>query len=303
MPFLSRIAVIGPTAIDLVGGLGLAGNVVSRTAGMAWRSHGREVAETDVGGLVKPTCAIAPFHASHAGHASAVGQARHVLAVTPSIIVADTTCTDCLSGGTVSVIEGAVRIVAIGRPPLASCLDLILAVGMALGVPDRGGALHQHRVARMLALRMHVARYLVRTSGARRPVVIAARSDGGEWRVHDDVRAHEVVDAGGGMTAGTPGALLDPATVQALRPDIILAGTDGRDTGDTVSRARAIGLYRGVTDAQSWHADWDALLGSSGPFVVDAVEAAIRATLPAALGANGTPPRPDLLKRITPGDD
>jgi hypothetical protein len=48
-----------------------------------------------------------------------------------------------------------------------------------------------------------------------------------------------------------------------------------------------------------WHVDWNAILESSGPSIVDAVESVLRATFPKALGANGTPPSPSVLRRAT----
>lgn len=280
-----RVFAIGPSAIDLVGAL----------------SH---VPVIDVSGQLggtssRPTsdCPLAPFVTGHSPTPAALAWGDDVRATRPDIVIADVACATCLGGETHKYWPGLVRTIAIGRPPLAECLTLLTTFGAALGIEATVAPEYQRRTARLLALRMHAARYLVRTPGAKRPTALALTPDGDAWRVHDDHRLGELIDAAGGVRAPIPiGAVASLGDIALAHPDVILAGRAGSGTA-ALTIARQVDSLGAMAPAV-WHANWDTLLLSSGPSIVDTVEAILRATFPQALGANGTPPPGDVLRRV-----
>ena len=280
-----RVFAFGPSATDLVGAL----------------SH---VPVIDVSGQHEGTssqpasdCPLAPFVSGHAPTPASLAWGVEVKATRPDIIVADVACATCLASETHKYWPSPLRTIAIGRPPLAECLTLLTTFGAALGIEELVAPEYRRRSARLLALRMHVARYLVRTPGARRPTALALTNDGDEWRVHDDRRLGELIDAAGGVRAPIPvGAVASLGDIALAHPDVIFAGRAGSGTADPLV-ARQVDTLGAMAPAV-WHADWDTLLNSSGPSIVDAVEATLRATIPQALGANGTPPAGDVLRRV-----
>ena len=281
-----RVFAIGPSATDLVSALG-------------------HVAVVDVAGQLggtssQPTseCPLAPFVLGHSPTPQALAWGGEVGATRPDIVVADVACARCLDGESHKYWPGSLRAIAIGRPPLAECLNLLTTFGAALGIEETMALEYQRRSARLLALRMHAARYLVRTPGAKRPNVLALTPDGDAWRVHDDHRLAELIDAAGGVRVQIPsGAVASLGDLELANPDVILAGRSDAGTEDlaTARRVDTLGAFAPTV----WHANWDTLLSSSGPSIVDAVESTLRATFPQALGANGTPPARDLLRRVT----
>jgi hypothetical protein len=143
---------------------------------------------------------------------------------------------------------------------------------------------------------MHVARYLIRTPGAIRPVTLALDFDAGLWRVRDDRRSDELIDAAGGVAASLPArSIVQDVDIARASVDVVLAGSEvATTTSPEVTRA----VDSIVHWAPSvWHADWSALVRSSGPSIVDAVESTLRAVFPVCLGANGTPPDPASYRR------
>ena len=242
-------------------------------------------------------CALAAFVPGHSPTPEELEWGDAVFATAPDIIVADVACSTCLSGEPYRHWPGRPRVFAIGHPPLADCLALLPAFGAAVGVEHVAAREFSQRSARLLALRMHVARYLVRTRGTKRPTVLALTYDGDAWQVLDNGRLDELIDAAGGVRVAIPvGQWASLDDIARAQPDVILAGRFGAETADP-SVARHVNALSDLSPAV-WHADWDTLLQSSGPSIVDAVESMLRATFPQALGRNGTPPPIDVLRRV-----
>jgi iron complex transport system substrate-binding protein len=161
----------------------------------------------------------------------------------------------------------------------------------------------EERSARLLALRMHVARYLVR-SGAAQPTVIVLDSldpprTAGGW-------VPDIVDAAGGLpllaTPGEAGTSIQPEGLD--RANIVVAGQPGLTAAQVANQLLAAARSGGWDtlvarhEARIWCVDYDALFATPNERLVESVEAMIRMILPAALGANGTPPPETVALRL-----
>ena len=135
--------------------------------------------------------------------------------------------------------------------------------------------------SRLLALRMHVARYLVRT-GAIQRTAVAVVDD-----AHRGVML-ELLEAAGAR---------EPQTVTAGQPvpsaDVILVALRA------VQGEAALPLdpLAAPTPTQIWAIDLERI-AVSDERIVESVETLIRIVMPEALGANGTPPAEDVAVRI-----
>ena len=282
-----RILTIGTSSREITEALGFGSAVVAELDAHTLASDGAS------------GCPFAPFVPGHPTVHELAAWVDYIESVGPDTIVAEGVCNYCLRGASHAWWPGTPQTIAIGRPPLAECLDLLIAVGSILGVEGRATSVYTRRSARLLALRMHVARYLVRSEGKLQPRTIALVREGHAWRVSDDVRVAELIEAVGGVSSSLPrGGLISENEVAAARVDVILAGGEASPTDDPVI-AVAVEALSGFAPAV-WHADWSALVRSSGPSIVDAVEATLRATFPETLGANGTPPPSTVFRRVAP---
>jgi hypothetical protein len=171
-------------------------------------------------------------------------------------------------------------------------------VATLLGQAARGERLLHVRGARLLALSMHVARYVVR-AGGRRPTVGLVQVTPQEGLVAPGRWFPDLLDAGGGVprlvAAGAADVPVTPADLQSAALDLLIVGAEGPD-----GLARATGAARALGEAagERWALKLDGLFTRPGPYLVDAVEVLMRMVFPAALGANGTPPPPDRALKL-----
>ncbi len=151
---------------------------------------------------------------------------------------------------------------------------------------------------------MHVARYVVR-AGARQRTAIAFL-DGATLAARGSLM-QELLEAAG---AAFPQVAPVPAAPDTALPvaDVLLFGHAGHTPAEVATQVTASAWFAnrpsGPTAAhepQVWALDVDVLLVEPGPQLVDSVEALLRIVMPEALGANGTPPSPDLAVRVLPG--
>jgi iron complex transport system substrate-binding protein len=293
------------------------------------------------GEAVGPFVAAPPHH-----HEAPYCLDAAVRSVRPEVIVTTETCPVCaaryepagIGPPSVAVAQGAlggepVRVVSVTPGPLEHAVDLIPAVAAALGVPERGRALHQTRSARLLALRMHVARFLVR-SGAPRPVVAFVEGSAPPRAPRPWIA--EMVDAAGGRpavlarapsttggvriagmvgtAAGWPAqAAPDGAAaadvvagLPAFQPDVLVVGTRAPDIA--AGRAGVARLLArdewcdlpAVRHGRTWLVQLSPDFDHYGPRLIHGVETLIRIIFPEALGANGALPAPHLAVRVEP---
>ena len=129
--------------------------------------------------------------------------------------------------------------------------------------------------ARLLALRMHVARYVVRAGAKQRKVVLVL----GREEMGNAPRLLELLEAAG-----------------ALEPEVVYAGGDLPDSDVVLISSRQRGVPTG--SRQVWEINLDRLAGPRPASVVECVESLIRIVMPEALGANGTPPDEGVAVRL-----
>ncbi|MGH2371742.1 MAG: hypothetical protein ACRDI2_26515, partial [Chloroflexota bacterium] len=160
----------------------------------------------------------------------------------PDVIFTEEVCPVCL-GAYAPLAEGAavaagaaggrrVRVVSLAPRRLDDVLAQIVPVATLLGHPERGQTLLKVRGARLLALGMHVARYLVRSDGARPRVAFLERAEPlralGRW-------VPDMIDAAGGIPSlvrpGDDTATVAPSAVLDARPEVLLLGTGGGEPG------------------------------------------------------------------------
>ena len=178
-------------------------------------------------------------------------------------------------------------------------------IGTILGVTERAIRLQAVRAARLLALRMHVARHLTQTPGARLPTVSVAifDPDADSWCPLSE-RGKQLINAAGGLLLAetyAPGSgVISPA-------DINLVGTwgeaDAKSEHPGLLRFLANNVSNPNANGSTWSIAPDFLLNARGPGIVAAVETLLRAIFPAALGANGTPPPEHLIRLATGRQD
>jgi iron complex transport system substrate-binding protein len=231
----------------------------------------------------------------------------------PDMVISDDPAGDGLSrrslGSGVETAEetvGGRRIVRVSVRPrrLDDVVEQILVLAGLLGVAERGAALHKIRSARLLALRMHVARYLVR-AGVQQPKTVFVDAGGalrllGRW-------VPDMVDAAGGVPllagGGNDDRPVAAGEVAAVRPDLLLAGVRpaaGASLAEATATATAPDEVRRLVASvgNAWAVNLRRLFDRPGPHLVEGVEALIRIIMPAALGANGTPPPEDVARPI-----
>jgi iron complex transport system substrate-binding protein len=164
-------------------------------------------------------------------------------------------------------------------------------------------AYYEQRRSRLLALRMHVARYLTR-SGAPRPRVAVLDSldpprAAGLW-------VPDMIDAAGGLPVvaepGAPSVNLAAGDLRAA--EAIVVGVAGNAPSEILGQVRALVASGGETplaamaSSRIWCVDYDALFGAPDARLIEGVEALIRMVMPEALGANGSPPPEHLALRL-----
>jgi hypothetical protein len=151
------------------------------------------------------------------------------------------------------------------------------------------------RSSRLLALRMHVARYVVRTGARQRTAV--ALLDEPTLATRGPLMV-ELLEAAG---AAFPQVAPLPSTPDAALPlvDVLLFGRAGSAPAELAAELRAASWLAATSpSAQVWALDLDTLLRDPGPELVASVETLIRIVIPEALGANGTPPLPHQAVRV-----
>lgn len=139
---------------------------------------------------------------------------------------------------------------------------------------------------------MHVARYVVRAGAQQRSVIALVDPE-----THRERRALllELLEAAG---SASPDVLPLPLDSGAALPvaQILLFGERGRTVEQVAERVR--GGWGPLEGQQRWALALDAVLIPPGPEIVESVEALLRIVIPEALGANGTPPPPEVALRI-----
>jgi hypothetical protein len=148
------------------------------------------------------------------------------------------------------------------------------------------------RSSRLLALRMHVARYVVR-AGAQQRAVVALVDE--ETRRDRRELLLELLEAAGSASADV---VQLPQNAEAALPmaDVLLFGERGRSAEEVAARVRTRGAA--LEGQQRWAVTLDRVLVPPGPEIVESVEALLRIVIPEALGANGTPPPSEVAVRI-----
>jgi hypothetical protein len=141
--------------------------------------------------------------------------------------------------------------------------------------------------SRLLALRMHVARYVVSTGATQRTATVLLDE---ETRVTHGETLLELLEAAGAHAPNV--AILKAALPKA---DILLIGESGRNATEVAKRWSGRVADSG---AQVWAIDANRLAGGKDARIVESVEALIRIVIPEALGANGTPPSQEVAVRL-----
>jgi len=138
--------------------------------------------------------------------------------------------------------------------------------------------------ARLLALRMHVARYIVRAGATQRSAIAFLDEP---TLARRGALMKELLEAGGALN---PDVLPLPTSTAGALPlaDVHLFGDSGRTVEEVAASLRA--GESGASGPQVWAINAGVLLAEPGPGIVDSVEAILRIVMPEALGANGTPP-------------
>jgi hypothetical protein len=129
--------------------------------------------------------------------------------------------------------------------------------------------------SRLLALRMHVARYVVRVGAKQRKVVIVL----GREEMENEARLLELLEAAG-----------------ALAPEVVQSGADvtAADIVLVSGRQNPVPMASG----QVWEISLERLADPQPRSIVESVETLIRIVMPEALGANGTPPDESVATRL-----
>jgi iron complex transport system substrate-binding protein len=313
-----RIVCLLPGVTETVYGLGLGDGLVARAAECIWPPPAialpvaaRYVApgeRPDFAPLIKNT----PPHE----HTSRLLIDLDALgAADPDLILAEETCPVCRAAyapvagasagvfGTSISLAGRTRQVISATPQhLQDAVDVILPLSEILGVAERGNALHKQRDARLLALRMHIARYLVRVGGTQ-PRVVAVVQRRSLGRKHDRDAASEpapwiadMLDAGGGVGVAvldwTNPPALPSAEITAAAPELLLLGRAGESPQFVRDSLGPLSNDTSPLACRAWALDADDIFSFPGPHLVEGVECLIRIVIPEALGANGTPPSP-----------
>jgi iron complex transport system substrate-binding protein len=312
-----RIVSLTPAADALLADLGLTGAVVGRTGGSGRPAAGdgavREVAR-DAGQDVpdEPLVAGTGPHGHVTPYAVDFAALREVA---PDVIVTEETCPVCrlayrplADGAAVAAAEldgRSLTVVSLSARRLEDALAPIVPVATLLQHRERGQRLLKLRSARLLALGMHVARYVVRTGSERRRVLLAEVTPPagiqlpGRW-------LPDMIDAAGGIplldAAGASPAPLSSEDVLAARPDVLLLGAF--DLAVAQAELRRLASRPGwrelpaIQCGQAWALRFDDLFVHATSRLVEGVEVLLRIIAPEALGANGTPPPPELAWRL-----
>ena len=150
------------------------------------------------------------------------------------------------------------------------------------------------RASRLLALRMHVARYIVREGAAQRSVVALldsatlARSGGVMLELLEASGARDPRVAALPVLRGAPPAPPPMA-------ELVLHGRAGVSAPALAQELQGTDYGSG---AQVWVFDVARVLHDVQSHVAESVETLIRIVTPEALGANGTPPPAEVAIRV-----
>ena len=144
------------------------------------------------------------------------------------------------------------------------------------------------RASRLLALRMHVARYVVRTGAAQRSAVAVV--DQTTLLEHGE-QLRELLEAAGAVTPDVQPRAAD----RMPHAEVLLVGERGAAAAEV---ALTLEPLVGGAAGHVWAIDVQRFASPPGPGIVDAVEWMIRMIIPEALGANGTPPPGDVALRV-----
>ena len=143
-------------------------------------------------------------------------------------------------------------------------------------------ALDRLQGSRLLALRMHVARYVVRAGAQQRSVAVVL----GPGEMECASTLLELLEAAGAATAEVVSGAPVPAA------DIVLVS---RRQDTWLGSLSPLPLD---PRAAVWAIDVEQLAGAPDARIVESVEALIRIVMPEALGANGTPPDEAVAVRL-----
>jgi hypothetical protein len=308
-----RVASLLPGITELLYQLGLGTSVVGRGADNALPSEVRGVpvvASPRLAAVPDGSAPLVDGVVPHA-HVSKFAFDRAALsAAAPDVVVFTEACPICAAayvpsssaGGVdsaVSVARSATcRLVSVAPGGLDAAVGLIGPLAAGLGQPRRGAAFQETRAARLLALRMHVARHLV-LSGAPRPRVAFVPPSGPEQVLMPWLA--DMIDASGGALLPDGGG--DPDALGGL-PDILLLGTrrpDDKPDGHLLRRLAGSPVWRdlpAVRNGRTWQVQLIPDFAHYGPRLIEGVETLVRIVLPQALGANGTPPAPHQARRL-----
>ena len=310
-----RIATITPGVRDTVIELGLGDWVVFAPDKPGWHP-----AEATPHAAIAPNAPLGLIDISSLSRSGSASRSGHLIDVSvdigevmrsnPDVILVETECSGCgvQSGPQAHSLGGHgedPQVVIVHPVGLEDELAWIGPIGTILGVTERAIRLQAVRAARLLALRMHVARYLTQTPGARLPTVSVAifDPDADSWCPLSE-RGKQLINAAGGLLLAetyAPGSgVISPANIN-------LVGTwgeaDAKSEHPGLLRFLANNVSNPNANGSTWSIAPDFLLNARGPGIVAAVETLLRAIFPAALGANGTPPPEHLVRMATGRQD
>ncbi len=306
-----RIATITPGVRDTVIELGLGDWVVCAPDKPGWHP-----AEATPHAAIAPNAPLGLIDISSLSRSGSASRSGHLIDISvdigevmrsnPDVILVETECSGCgvQSGPQAHSLGGHgedPQVVIVHPVGLEDELAWIGPIGTILGVTERAIRLQAVRAARLLALRMHVARYLTQTPGARLPTVSVAihDPDADSWCPLSE-RGKQLINAAGGLLLAETYA---PGSGVVSPADINLVGTwgeaDAKSEHPGLRRFLANNVPNPTANGSTWSIAPDFLLNARGPGIVAAVETLLRAIFPAALGANGTPPPEHLVRMAT----
>ncbi len=271
-----RIVSLLPSATEIVHRLGLGGDLVGVTFECDEPADARERASVVVGGL--DTAGLTPGQIDARVRAAvAAGEDLYTLhrdalvGLDPELILTQDLCAVCaLPSGQVeaALVHLGCRADVLTLDPhrLGDVLDVILAVGVRAGVPERAAALVADLTGRLAAV-------AARTAGRPRPRVAVL-----EWTDPPFAAGHWVPDlvsaAGGepvGAVAGSRSVATSWAGIAATRPDLVLVAPCGYGLAAAADQAAAVGAL--LPPVPVWAVDANAVVVRPGPRLVDGVEA------------------------------
>jgi iron complex transport system substrate-binding protein len=234
-----RIVSLLPSATEVVGDLGLAGDLVGRSHECHWPEEVREVpvvsaSRIDSAALDGRQIDAAVRAAVENGESLYAVDGELLASLRPDVIITQDLCRVCAVSGADFRDVGA-RVISLGPRTLSEVAESVRYLGQELGVPEKGEALAGEMMERIEVVRRAV-------EGRRRPRVFVA-----EWIDPPFACGHwipEMVDAAGGEEvlgrAGERSVQISWEQVRAAQPELVVAAPCGFDEERATREAAAI---------------------------------------------------------------